>query len=100
MADLKTFLSNNRNLVIKVYNVNAKSNTDLKTFMTYIVNNYEGELNEDVLRDNLIKALTFFKVEPTKGEVEVRYTKPYSESKHAKMVALYGKEKVEQFARI
>lgn len=88
------FLSANRNLVIKVYNANAKEKTSLKEFMTYLLNNYEGDFTEKSLISNMFKAVENAGVE-IETVIEVKYTKPYSESNHAKAVAYHGKEKVQ-----
>ncbi len=94
----KEFLSENRDLVIRVYNANVKgkSNTTLKDFMLYLLNNYTGDFSDKNLTHNLFEAVEKTGAE-IKTEITVKYTKPYSKSNHAKMVAYYGEEKTKQF---
>jgi len=101
----KDFLTDNREQVINFYNENVKGlyNTTLNAFMVDLMNNFR----KITIVENLTKTDLFGNLNEAKSrlgcmsvEIGVTYTKPYSESNHAKRVNYYGKEKVEQLNRI
>ena len=101
----KKFLTDNREQVINFYNENVKGlySTTLNAFMIDLMNNFR----KVTIVDNLTKTDLFSNLNEAKSrlgnmsvEIGVTYSKPYSESNHAKRVNYYGKEKVEQLNRI
>jgi len=94
------FLKDNKEQVVKYYNENVKGLYDvtLKDFMTDLLDNFKKitttkELVKFDLFGNLQDAESRLGCKDV--EIGVSYSKPYSESNHAKAVAYYGKEKVE-----
>lgn len=99
----KEFLTENREMVIEFYNKEIKDywNISLGKFMLDVMSNFKKATKKEIkgytmtdLKINLLDAksrLGMF----DKVEVVVKYSKPYSESNHAKAVAYHGKEKVQ-----
>lgn len=96
------FLSENRERVIKFYNdnVNGLYNVSLKDFMVDLMKNFRKATKKEIkgytltdLSVNLTEAKSRLGLMDV--EIGVSYSKPYSESNHAKAVAYYGKEKVQ-----
>ena len=97
----KEFLTDNREQVINFYNENVKGlyNTTLNAFMIDLMNNFR----KITIVENLTKTDLFGNLNEAKSrlglmnvEIGVTYSKPYSESNHAKKVNYYGKEKANQ----
>jgi hypothetical protein len=96
------FLSENRERVINFYNdnVNGLYNISLKDFMIDLMKNFRKATKKEIkgytltdLSANLTDAKSRLGLMDV--EIEVSYSKPYSESNHAKAVAYFGKEKVQ-----
>ena len=94
------FLKDNKEQVVKYYNDNVKGLYDvtLKYFMTDLLDNFK----KITTTKELVKFDLFGNLQDAESrlglmdvEIGVSYSKPYSESNHAKAVAYYGKEKVE-----
>jgi len=94
------FLKDNKEQVVKYYNENVKGLYDvtLKDFMTDLLDNFR----KITTTKELVKFDLFGNLQDAESrlglmdvEIGVSYSKPYSESNHAKAVAYYGKEKVE-----
>lgn len=97
----KEFLTENREQVINYYNKNIKGsyNTTLNAFMLDLMNNFRKiTIVENLTRTDLFGNLTEAKnrLGLMIVEIGVTYSKPYSESNHAKRVKYYGKEKANQ----
>lgn len=94
------FLSENRNTVISFYNSNIKGedNISLKDFMIKLMNDFKHTVKVvDIYSEKNLYA-NLFDVQYSiveNNEIGVSYSKPYSESNHAKAVAYFGKEKVQ-----
>lgn len=93
------FLKDNREEVVSYYNSKIKGfyNVSLKAFMLDLMNNFKKETIVDGLtRTDLFANLN--KAQSRLGtfdcEIGTTYTKPYSESNHAKSVAYFGADKV------
>ena len=103
MKTVKEILTENRETVINYYNSKIKGlyNITLKNFMLDVVNNFEKiTTGEDYKKfdvygncQNAESRLGLMDV-----EIGVSYSKPYSESNHAKAVNYFGKEKVNMMA--
>lgn len=96
----KEFLSENRNEVISFYNSNIKSesNISLKDFMIALMKDYRQIAKSRELYSDWTLMSNMFELQSKIGinaEIGVTYTKPYSESNHAKAVNYFGKEKVQ-----
>ncbi len=98
----QNFLSENRERVINFYNdnVNGLYNISLKDFMIDLMKNFRKATKKEIIGytlTDLSANLTDAKSRLGLMDVEigVSYSKPYSESNHAKAVAYYGKEKVQ-----
>ena len=94
------FLKDNKEQVVKYYNSKIKGLYDvtLKDFMTDLLDNFrkittDKELVKFDLFGNLKDAESRLGCKDV--EIGVSYSKPYSESNHAKAVAYHGKDKVE-----
>jgi len=94
------FLKDNKEQVVKYYNSKIKGlyNVTLKYFMTDLLDKFEKITTDK----ELVKFDLFGNMERAKSrlglmdvEIGVSYSKPYSESNHAKAVAYHGKDKVE-----
>lgn len=101
MKNIKEFLTDNREQVVIFYNKNVKGlyNTTLNAFMTDLRNNFRKitiveNLTKTDLHGNLIEAKS--RLGLMNIEIDITYSKPYSESNHAKRVNYYGKEKANQ----
>lgn len=99
----KEFLTDNREQVISYFNQNVKGlyDTTLNAFMTDLINNFRKITKKGIvgytktdLCGNLIDAES--RLGLMNIEIGVVYSKPYSESNHAKRVNYYGKEKANQ----
>jgi len=97
----KKFLTENRNQVITYFNENIKGyyNVTLNSFMVDLMNNFRkitivDNLTKTDLSGNLIEAES--RLGMMDIEIELTYSKPYSESNHAKQINYFGKEKVNQ----
>lgn len=93
------FLSENRQEVINFYNEKVKNfhNVTLKDFMINLINGFEKITNgESLTKFDLFGNLQYAKSRLGMWDVavETTYTKPYSESNHAKAVNYHGAEKV------
>jgi len=97
----KEFLTENREQVINFYNENVKGlyNTTLNAFMIDLMNNFK----KITIVENLTKTDLFGNLNKAKSrlgsmniKIGVTYSKPYSQSNHAKRVNYYGKEKANQ----
>jgi len=97
----KEFLTENREQVISFYNENVKGkyNITIKAFMIDLMNNFR----KITIVENLTKTDLFGNLNEAKSrlglmsvEIGGTYSKPYSESNHAKRVNYYGKEKANQ----
>lgn len=93
------FLSENRQEVINFYNEKVKKfhNVTLKDFMINLLNGFEKITNGE----SLTKFDLFGNLQDAKSKLGMwdvagatTYTKPYSESNHAKAVNYHGAEKV------
>ena len=101
----KQFLTDNREQVINFYNKNIKGlyNTTLHNFMLDLMNNFRKiTIDEDFDKTDLFGNLNEAKdrLGLMDVEINVTYSKPYSESNHAKMINYYGKEKAEKLLNI
>ena len=96
--ELKTWLSENRNQILDFYNALSEneffSGVSKKEFGTEVFramgfNNVKSE-------KTAVKTLShvLYRLESKHTQIGVSYTKPYSESNHAKAVNYFGKEKV------
>jgi len=103
MKTRKEFLTDNREQVINFYNENVKGlyNTTLNAFMIDLMNNFRKITKKEIvgytktdLFGNLIDAKS--RLGLMSVEIGVTYSKPYSQSNHAKRVNYYGKEKASQ----
>ena len=93
------FLKENREEVITYYNSKIKGfyNIDLKDFMVDVLKNFRKiTISEGLKRMDL-----FANLEEAKSrlglfdcKIATEYSKPYSESNHAKAVAYFGADKV------
>jgi len=101
----KEFLTDNREQVINFYNENVKGlyNTTLNAFMIDLMNNFR----KITIVENLTKTDLFGNLNEAKSrlglmnvEIGVTYSKPYSESNHAKKVNYYGKGKANQLKNL
>ena len=101
----KVFLTDNREQVINFYNENVKGlyNTTLNAFMLDLMNNFR----KITIVENLTRSDLFGNLNEAKSrlglmdiKIGVAYSKPYSESNHAKQVKYYGKEKTFQLNNI
>jgi len=99
----KDFLTENRERVINYYNENVKGmyDTTLNAFMLDLMNNFRKATKKEIkgytltdLSCNLSAAKS--RLGLMNVEIRVSYSKPYSESNHAKRVNYYGKEKANQ----
>lgn len=102
---VKTFLSENKQEVITFYNdkVQGLYDVSLKDFMTDLLNNFRKiTTGEDLKRFDLMGNLDEAKsrIGMFSHSIENTYSKPYSESNHAKMVNYHGTEKAAQLSRI
>ena len=95
----KKFLTENREQVINYFNENVKGhyNVTLNSFMVDLMKNFKkitivDSLTKTDLYGNLTEAKS--RLGLMDNEIEVVYSKPYSESNHAKQVHYFGKEKV------
>ena len=105
MKAVKEILTENRDTVINYYNSKIKGfyNITLKNFMLDVVNNFEKiTTGEDYKKfdvygncQNAESRLGLMDV-----EIGVSYSKPYSESNHAKAVNYFGKEKVNMMTNV
>ncbi len=98
----KEFLSENRNEVISFYNSNIKrrSNITLKDFMLMLLTEYKETVKGIDIYSSKNLMYNLFDIQykvVENSDIETKYTKPYSESNHSKMVNYYGKEKTKQF---
>ena len=96
----KEFLSENREEVINYFNNEVKNfwNISLKDFMIDLLSNFRKvTISEGLKRMDLTANLKEAKsrLGCFDNETKVSYSKPYSESNHAKAVAYFGKEKVQ-----
>jgi hypothetical protein len=103
--EVKEFLTENKDKVINYYNNEVKGlyNTTLKSFMIDLMDNFRKitkkeikELRPTDLHGNLMEAKSRLGLMDV--EIGVSYSKPYSESNHAKAVNYYGKEKVQMMS--
>tara|TARA_R110000796_G_scaffold138689_1_gene254833 strand:- start:274 stop:612 length:339 start_codon:yes stop_codon:yes gene_type:complete len=97
------FLKDNRQTVIDYYSDNVKGlyDTTLNAFMIDLMNNFR----KITIVENLTRTDLFCNLSEAKSrlglmsvEIEVSYSKPYSESNHAKQANYYGKDKANQIA--
>jgi len=93
------FLKANREEVVNYYNSKIKGfyNVSLKDFMVDLMNNFRKiTISEGLKRMDLMGNLQ--EAQSRLGtfdcEIGTTYTKPYSESNHAKAVAYFGADKV------
>ena len=103
MKTVKEILTAERETVINYYNSKIKGlyNITLKNFMLDVVNNFEKITTEEDYKkydvygncENAESRLGLKDV-----EIGVSYSKPYSESNHAKAVKYFGKDKVNMMA--
>lgn len=101
----QNFLSENRNSIISFYNSNIKgeSNITLKEFMMKLMNNFSHVVKVVDLYSSKNLFGNLFELQSAilkNVEVGVTYSKPYSQSNHAKQVNYYGVEKTNQFKNI
>jgi hypothetical protein len=101
----QNFLSENRNSIITFYNSNIKGESDitLKEFMMKLMSsfNHVVKVVDIYSKKNLFGNL--FELQGiilSNVEIGVTYSKPYSQSNHAKQVNYYGIEKTNQFKNI
>lgn len=104
MKTSKEFLIENRERVISYYNEEVKDYwaISLKDFMLDLMNNFRKCTKKEI--EGFTRTDLKFNLDDAKGrlgcfdktQIDVKYTKPYSESKHAKRVNYYGKEKSNQ----
>lgn len=100
------FLSENRTEVKNYFNTEISTywTISLKDFMIDLMNNFRKiSIKEEYTRMDLMGNLKETKSRLgsfDKVEVTNTYSKPYSNSNHAKQVNYYGSEKVNQFKNI
>jgi|GEM_PF-4071690 len=97
MTNTEKYLKENRTQIVTILKkyVTEMSGVTLNQLMTAFKSKMEETNNN--------KTLSYFaakQVPQTFGEIEVKYSKPYSESNHAKMVNYYGEEKSNQLMNI
>lgn len=101
------FLSENRERVIKFYNneVRGLHNVSLKDFMIDLMNNWTKVTKQEIagftltdLAANLTEAKS--RLGLMDAEINTVYTRPYSQSNHAKMANYYGEKKANQLLNI
>jgi hypothetical protein len=92
-----TYLKNNRKEIVSILTniVNSLSGVTLKQAMIVFKSEMKATDNNTTLSYFAVK-----QIEQTFGEIEVVYTKSYSESNHAKQVNYYGKDKTNQLNNI
>lgn len=97
--DTLKFLKEHREEVIAYFEKNIKDvyNVNLKYFMTDLMTNFR----KISTREELVKYDLFANLDETRSRMgrfyiptEKVYSKPYSESNHAKAVAYFGREQV------
>jgi hypothetical protein len=103
----KQYLSENRERVIDYFNDNVKGyyNVSLKDFMVDLMVNFRKATKKEIegyTLTDLSANLTDAKSRLGLMDVEtgVTYSKPYSESNHAKAVAYFGKEKAQLMSNV
>jgi len=99
------FLSENRKEVISFYNSNIKndSNLSLKEFMIDLMNNFKHVVKHLELYAMHNLMMNMFQAQERIGinnEIGVSYSKPYSQSNHAKMVNYHGKDKANKLTNL
>lgn len=97
--ETKEFLTANREEVVNFYNSKIKGfyNVSLKSFMIDLMSNFRKiTIGEQLEKMDLMGNLqeTKSRLGSFDCEIGVTYSKPYSESNHAKAVAYHGKDKV------
>jgi hypothetical protein len=97
------FLKANREEVVNYYNENVKNfyNVSLGSFMTDLMNNFRKittceELKKMDLMGNLKEAQS--RLGTFDSKIQTTYSKPYSESNHAKAVAYFGESKTKMMS--
>jgi hypothetical protein len=103
LNETKEFLTANRDEVVNFYNANVKGyyNVSLKDFMLNLMTNFRKiTLGEGFKRFDLMGNLQEAKsrLGLFTCEVETSYSKPYSQSNHAKAVNYFGAEKVKMMS--
>jgi hypothetical protein len=98
MITAKEFLTENKQQVIDFYNKEITNfwNVSLKDFMLDLLNNFKKNTTGDEFKKyDLFSNLAAAKSRLGCWEVKatIGYSKPYSESNHAKLVNYHGKEK-------
>ena len=93
------FLKDNREEVVNYFNSKIKGfyNVSLKDFMLDLMNNFRKiTISEGLKRMDLMANLqdAQSRLGTFDCEIGTTYTKPYSESNHAKAVAYFGADKV------
>jgi len=91
------FLKENREEIINVLNniISNMRGVTLKEAMVTFKNEMEKTNNNKTLSYFAVKELP-----QTQTKIEVVYSKPYSQSNHAKMVNYHGKEKARQLTSL
>tara|TARA_R110000851_G_scaffold300803_1_gene457043 strand:- start:58 stop:384 length:327 start_codon:yes stop_codon:yes gene_type:complete len=98
--ELKNWLTENRDTVIASYTRLTKeelfNNISLKTFMTETFNSMVRNNIKSSNRASKMLSILITDVYNDNLKVAVTYSKPYSESNHAKQVNYFGAEKTNQ----
>jgi lysyl-tRNA synthetase class II len=97
------FLKANREEVVNFYNtkINGLYNISLKDFMVDLLNNFRKvTMSEGLKRMDLMANLQEAQIRLGTFDVKigVTYSKPYSESNHAKAVAYFGADQVKMMS--
>lgn len=91
------FLTANRETIIRVIKtkISSRSAFTLKDAMVVFMNKMEETNNNTTLSYGAVKEASNNNFQT--GETSVSFSKPYSESNHAKQVAYFGADKVKSF---
>jgi len=91
------YLSENRETIIRVIKtqISSRSTLTLKDAMVVFMNKMEETNNSTTLSYGAVKEASNALFQT--GSTSVVYSKPYSESNHAKQVAYFGAEQVKSF---